>query len=101
MHLLVIVSGMNTICDHHSPQAARHLLCIELIWLLIVACGMLSHSSGLCEVVGFWQEVEQTVVHVVPGSDEWHNNGPQDLVTVSLCIQNCFSVVPSLYLPKP
>jgi hypothetical protein len=23
----------------------------------------------------------------VMATDEWHNNGPQDLVTVSLCIQ--------------
>ncbi len=23
--------------------------------------------------------------------DEWHNNGPQDLVTVSLCIQNAIN----------
>ncbi len=26
--------------------------------------------------------------------DEWHNNGPQDLVTVSLCIQNAINKVP-------
>ena len=26
--------------------------------------------------------------HEVMVVDEWHNNGPQDLVTVSLCIQN-------------
>ncbi len=26
--------------------------------------------------------------HEVMVMDEWHNNGPQDLVTVSLCIQN-------------
>jgi hypothetical protein len=25
--------------------------------------------------------------HEVMAADEWHNNGPQDLVTVSLCIQ--------------
>ncbi len=28
--------------------------------------------------------------HEVMVVDEWHNNGPQDLVTVSLCIQNAF-----------
>ncbi len=26
--------------------------------------------------------------HEVMFVDEWHNNGPQDLITVSLCIQN-------------
>ncbi len=26
--------------------------------------------------------------HEVMVMDEWHNNGPQDLITVSLCIQN-------------
>jgi hypothetical protein len=25
--------------------------------------------------------------HEVMAADEWHNNGPQDLVTVYLCIQ--------------
>ncbi len=29
--------------------------------------------------------------HEVMVVDEWHNNGPQDLVTVSLCIQNAFN----------
>ena len=34
-------------CDHHLPHAARHLLCIEFIRLMIVPCGMLSHSSSM------------------------------------------------------
>jgi hypothetical protein len=25
--------------------------------------------------------------HEVMAADEWHNNGPQDLITASLCIQ--------------
>ncbi len=29
--------------------------------------------------------------HEVMVVDEWHNNGPQDLVTVSLCIQNALN----------
>ncbi len=29
--------------------------------------------------------------HEVMVVDEWHNNGPQDLITVSLCIQNAFN----------
>ncbi len=29
--------------------------------------------------------------HKVMVMDEWHNNGPQDLVTVSLCIQNAIN----------
>ncbi len=29
--------------------------------------------------------------HEVMVVDEWHNNGPQDLVTVSLCIQNAIT----------
>jgi hypothetical protein len=33
--------------------------------LLIVACGMLSHS-WLCAVAGYWQEVEHAVVHIDP-----------------------------------
>ncbi len=31
------------------------------------------------------------VQHEVMVVDEWHNNGPQDLVTVSLCIQNAIN----------
>jgi hypothetical protein len=55
MHLLVtdtfkkvrawIRKPVSIWCDHHFPHTARHLLHIELIRLLIVACGMLSHSS--------------------------------------------------------
>ncbi len=29
--------------------------------------------------------------HEVMVVDEWHNNGPQDLITVSLCIQNAIN----------
>ena len=46
--------------------SATHLLLIELIRLLIVACGMLSHSFSMCEVGGYWQELEHAVVHVDP-----------------------------------
>ncbi len=94
----------------------------------------------LCEVAGYWQELEHAVVYADPEHpkhaqwvtlsgeyaghartgmfysfqelctdpcnmglwiimlqhevmvvDEWHNNGPQDLVTVSLCIQNAIN----------
>ncbi len=31
--------------------------------------------------------------HEVMVVDEWHNNGPQDLVTVSLCIKNCINKI--------
>ncbi len=62
-----------------ASSSATHLLHLELIGLLIVACGMLVHSSSMA-VRSCW-----ILVKVV---DEWHNNGPQDLVTVSLCIQN-------------
>ena len=33
---------------------------------------------GLCIIM---------VKHEVMVTDDWHNNGPQDLITVSLCIQ--------------
>ncbi len=45
--------------------------------------------------------------HEVMVVDEWHNNGPQDLVTVSLCIQNALNknapvfVVCNINLPIP
>ncbi len=31
--------------------------------------------------------------HEVMVVDEWHNNGPQDLITVSLCIQNAINKI--------
>ena len=50
-------------CDHHLPRLLR----IELIWLLIVACGMLSHTfQWLCKVSEYWRELENTVAHVNP-----------------------------------
>ncbi len=126
------VSGVTTIC---------HLLRIELIRLLIVACGILVHSSSM-DVRSCWilagtgtrcrirqSRASQTcsmgdmsgeymlamqelgcfqlpgivsdpcnmgpciimLQHEVMVVDEWHNNGPQDLVTVSLCIQNAIN----------
>ena len=54
--------------------SATHFLRIELIRLLIVACGMLS----LCIIM---------LKHEVMAADEWHDNGPQDVVSVFLCIQ--------------
>ena len=38
-----------------------HVLHIELIRLLIVACGILSHS-----VAGYWRELEDAVLHIDP-----------------------------------
>ncbi len=49
------VSGVTTIC---------HRLRIELIRLLIVACGMLVHSSSMA--VRYWQELEHAVVYADP-----------------------------------
>ena len=34
--------------------------------------------------MGLWIIMQE---HEVMAMDEWHNNGPQDLITVSLCIQ--------------
>ncbi len=39
-------------------------------------------NTGLCIIM---------LQHEVMVMDEWHNNGPQDLVTVSLCIQNAIN----------
>ncbi len=63
----------------------------------------------LCEVVGYRQEPDvfsfqelctdpcnmgpciTMLQHEVMVVDEWHTNGPQDLITVSLCIQNAIN----------
>ena len=100
--------------------SATHLLLIELIRLLIVACGMLSHSSSMavqrckgsqtCSVGVWWvcrpwknwaifsfqelctdpSDMWPCIImlkHEVMVADEWHDNGPQDLVMASLFIQ--------------
>ncbi len=40
------------------------------------------HIMGLCIIM---------LQHEVMVVDEWHNNGPQDLVTISLCNQNAIN----------
>ncbi len=119
-----------------SSRSATHLLRIELIRLLIVACGMLVHSSSVLDIGRNWNTLSYTPIQSIPNMlngwhvrwvcwpcknwdvfsfqelctdpcnmgpciimlqheamvmDEWHNNGPQDLVTVSLCIQNAIN----------
>ncbi len=118
-------------------RSATHLLRIELIRLLIVACLVLFHSSSMavwscyilagtgtrCRIrrsrasqtcsmgdmsseyagrarTGMFSASRNCVKILATGPciimlqhemmvvDEWHNNGPQDLVTVTLCIQN-------------
>ncbi len=119
-----------------------HLLRLELIRLLIVACGMLVYSSsvavrscwilagtGTCcrirrsrasqicsmgDMSGEYAGHARTGMFQLPGTpdpfnmgpciimlqhevmvvDEWLNNVPQDLVTLSLCIQNAINKMP-------
>ncbi len=51
-----------------ASRSATHLLRIELIRLLIVACGMLVHSSsiGCAKLLRYWQELEHAVVYADP-----------------------------------
>ena len=132
-----------------------HLLRIELIRMLIVACGMLSHSSSMavqscwimagtgtrcrtrrsrasqtCSMGDVWRVCRPLMnwdifsfqelctdpcdmglciimpKHELMAADEWHDNGPQDRVTVSVhsnCHQSNAIVfyVRSLCLPIP
>ncbi len=76
-----------------ASRSATHLLPIELIRLLIEPCKN-------CDVFSFQELCTdpcnmgpciimlQRKVMVV---DEWPNNGLQDLITVSLCIQNAIN----------
>ena len=141
MHLLVT----DTLTSQYlwppfASCSASHILSIELIWLLFVACGMLSHSSSMA-VQSCWiwagtrthgrtcqSRASQTcsmgdisgenaghgrtgtflasgkelctdpcdigvciimLKHEVMEADEWHDNGPQDLVTLSNVHSNC------------
>lgn len=96
-------------CDQHL----RHAVHIELIKLLIVACGILVHSSvssywilaGIetrccihrfresqtCSMGDMSAEYAKTgmfimLKHEVMFFEVWHNNGPEDLASVSLCL---------------
>jgi hypothetical protein len=68
MHLLVtdtFKKGKGV--DQNPVSSATPLLLIELTRLLIVACGMLSHSfSWLCKFAGYWRELEHAIIHVNP-----------------------------------
>jgi hypothetical protein len=123
---------MTTIClmQHNTPPLHINQAVDCGLWNVV------SLLQWLCEVDGYWRELEHVVVHVdsehpkhaqretclvnmqameelgqfqfpgivyrslrhvglciimlkhgVMAADEWHNNGPQDLVTISLCIQ--------------
>ncbi len=131
------VSGVTTICLTQCNTPPLHRVD------QVIDCGLVECLSTplqwLCEVAGYWQELEPAVVYAdpehpkhaqwvtclvsmlaiqelgcfqLPGivyrslqhgavhyhaatwgmvMNEWHNNGPQALVTVSLCIQNAIN----------
>jgi hypothetical protein len=74
MHLLVTdtltekvgawtIKPLSIWCDHHLPHAAQHISFTYIhIYHLIVITGMFSHllSHWLCEVAGYWWELEHT-----------------------------------------
>ncbi len=53
--------------------------------------GMFSASRNCVQILATWGPCIIMLQHEVMVVDEWHNNGPQDLVTVSLCIQNAIN----------
>ena len=54
-----------------------------------VVLGRLGEGSATIDLGG--RERGLALLDEVMVVDEWHNNGPQDLVTVSLCIQNAIN----------
>ena len=66
-------------CPPFASCSVTHLLRIELIRLLTVAFGMLSHSSSMSvsKVAGHWRELEHAVIHVDP---EQHTAHPHDAI---------------------
>ncbi len=53
--------------------------------------GMFSASRSCVQILATWGRAFFMLQHEVTVVDEWHNNGPRDLVTVSLCIQNAIN----------
>ncbi len=53
--------------------------------------GMFSASMNCAQILATWGHALSCCNVVVMVVEEWHNNGPQDLVTVSLCIQNAIN----------
>ncbi len=64
------VSGVTTICSKNWDVFSFQELCTD-------PCNM--------------QPCIIMLQHEVMVVDEWHNNGPQDLIAVSLCIQNAIN----------
>ncbi len=125
-------SENQSVCDHHFPHALQHISShrVDRV-LLIVACGMLVHSTSmacvkLLNIGRNWNTLSympiQSIPNMLNGWQVWWvcwpfknwdvsasrncvqilatwgdgrgwmlNNGPQDLVTVSLCIQNAIN----------
>ncbi len=64
---LATIKGHSKMCSFTVLGGGdTHLLRIELIRLLNVACGMSSPLQWLCEVTGYWQELEHAVVYADP-----------------------------------
>jgi sorbitol-specific phosphotransferase system component IIA len=68
---------------------------IELIRLLIVVSMQAMEELGHFQLLGLITDLYDMgpfiimLKHEVMVVDEWHNNGPRDLVTVSLLHSNC------------
>ncbi len=90
--LLDIGRNWNTLAytpDPEHPKHAQWVTCpVSMLAMQELGCFQLpgivyrSLQHGACIIM---------LQHEVMVVDEWHNNGPQDLVTVSLCIQNAIN----------
>ncbi len=84
-----ILAGTGTCCriyaDPEYPKHAQWVTCpVSMLAMQELGCFQL---PGTCNM-GLYIIMLQHEMMVV---DEWHNIGPQDLVTVSLCIQNAIN----------
>ncbi len=95
------VSGVTTICLTQCNTSPSHRVD------QVVDCGLWKVGPLLFN--GCWKFLDIgrnwntpciiMLQHEVMVGDEWHNNGPQDLFTVSLCIQNAINKMPRVRFP--
>ncbi len=66
-----------------DPEHPKHAQ-----WVTCSVSMLAMQELGCFQLPGI---VYRSLQHAVMVVDEWHNNGPQDLITVSLCIQNAIN----------
>ncbi len=88
-----ILAGTGTHCCIRRSRASQTCSMGDMSgeYACHVRSGMFSASRNCVQILCNMGPCIIMLQHEVMVVDEWHNNGPQDLITVSLCIQNAIN----------